>query len=281
MSFAAGGLEPAGRRRRGWSPEPINQRGIDPMAEILKLTAPKPPRKGGFCLTPTVLDILDVLRITQEESELSVIVGGPGVGKTTAITYHAVNSETAWVITVHESARDLFPCMAQLAKVIGALNPNTGTRPLREEIANRLGFVGPKVLLVFDEAHKLEDATLEEIRSLYDQFEIGVVLVGDRSLLSRWGSKSPDRRSTWAQLVSRVAHMMDIPSPLPEDVDALCDHLGPVTTQARKLLTREVEARGDLRTVSGLIKIARKQAGNGAIGASHIETAMQLRGARP
>ena len=164
--------------------------------------------------------------------------------------------------------------------MIGAYNPNTGTRPLREEIVNRLGHVGPKVLLVFDEAHKLEDATLEEIRSLYDEFEIGIVLVGDRSPLSRWGSKSPDRRSTWTQLVSRVTHMMDIPSPLPEDVDALCDHLGPVTSRARKLLTREVEARGDLRTVSGLIKIGRKQAGNGAIEASHIERAMQLRGAR-
>lgn len=80
------------------------------MAEVLKLTVPEPPRKGGFCLTPTAADILDVLKSCHEESGMAVIAGGPGVGKTQAITYHAVNSNTAWVITVHESARDLFPC---------------------------------------------------------------------------------------------------------------------------------------------------------------------------
>ena len=216
---------------------------------------------------------------------MAVIVGGPGVGKTQTVTHHAAKSKATWVITVHESTRDLFPCLAQLAKEIDARNPNTGTGPLREAILDRLDTIarhyGLKMLLIFDEAHKLEDAALEEIRSLYDEIEIGIALVGDRSLLSRWGSKSPERRSSWAQLVSRVTHMMDIPFPLPEDIDALCDHLGPVTTGARKLLIREVEAGGDLRTASGLIKIGRKRAGNGAIEASHIETAMQLRGARP
>lgn len=61
------------------------------MAEIVEF---HPPDASGFVMTPTAEAIVSLLDYCQRYAELGLIVGDPGVGKTTAIAHYADSSLT-------------------------------------------------------------------------------------------------------------------------------------------------------------------------------------------
>lgn len=257
------------------------------MAEVLSIVPKPEPPKAPFCQTPTAQDIADVLVVCQSRADFGVIVGEPGVGKTTAATNFSREHRYVWLVTMTPATSPLVPCLDRIAWALGALPMNTGAMAARQvivekiESARRCALADGEggVLLVIDEAQHLSDAAVEEIRSIYDETPFGLVLVGNRGLIDRWAAKPGAKRTAWAQLTSRIGQQLDIPSVTEEDIAAFCDHHDIRNKSIRSLFYKKAQGIGGLRSTTKLLADAQALAGAGRrVEVQHIEQAERLRG---
>jgi DNA transposition AAA+ family ATPase len=123
-----------------------------------------------------------------------------------------------------------------------------------------------------DEAHHLADVSVEEVRAIFDATSIGVVFIGSRQIRERWSGRR------WSQLTSRVFQRIDIETPLPDDIDAICKATGIEGKRPRVLLHNAARMPGGLRVVRKILGVAAGLAGaNAPITAAHIEAAFRDR----
>lgn len=252
------------------------------MAEVVSLHTGEGGAKSAFCHTPTAGAILSTLKTCLTLRKMGCIVGGPGVGKSTTIAEFSRDNRDVTVCRMVKAAGRLQPGLVRIVTAIGGYAATQmGSADLYAEILRRWG--GPymsSTLLVIDEAQHMEDELLEAVRDLFDEGRGGIALVGSTELTERWESKSAAKRRKWAQLTSRLTVRFDIPASLPEDIAALCDHHDIVGKRSRDMLARAAAGDGGLRNVAIRIDIARKMAGNTAIGPNHLEEAERVLGLR-
>ena len=251
------------------------------MAEIVTLHTAAAGEKPGFCRTPTAVDILNALGFCYKYRKMGCIVGGPGVGKSTAIAEYARENRDATVCRMTKATTRMQPGLARIVNALGGyVATQMGSADLAEEAKNRLCGVYRPQLLILDEAQHMDDELLEAMRDLFDESGAGIVLVGSSELPERWEAKSAARRRKWAQLTSRLTVWLDVPSGQPEDVVALCDHHGIAGKRSRDLLTRAASVDGGLRNIAVRLDIAWNLANGAAIELCHLETAELIIGGR-
>lgn len=248
------------------------------MVDVVRLPVAEPEPEGDFCRTATAERIIDVLKVCHGFGEMAMIVGEPGLGKTTALEYFEAETPGSWLITASPAAGALVPCLSRIAVAVAGRAPNTGALAVVETINYALKWHRDGKLIMIDEAQHLGDAAIEELRSLHDATGVGVVLCGNRTLLSRFEVRSASRRSVWAQLSSRLLAPVELSQCDPADLAALCRHHAVAGERSRKLLEKQARRRGALRHVDKAIAIARKLAGEGPIQPHHIQQAVELRG---
>jgi hypothetical protein len=204
---------------------------------------------------------------------MGCIVGGSGVGKTTAISEFAKNTYGITLCRMTKAAARLQPVLLRIAAELhaGACKYD-GSADIYDAIMRKLSWPGD-ALLVLDEAQHMDDDLLEAVRDIYDENPVGIMLVGSTELPDRWEANTLAKRRKWAQLTSRLTVNIDIPTVPPEDIAAICDHHGITGKRSLDLLTRSAARGGGLRNVNERIEHARKLAGNGPIQLSHLEDA--------
>ncbi|EMY6535950.1 AAA family ATPase [Salmonella enterica] len=173
-----------------------------------------------FVSTPTASKGLEVLSYAHLESEICVLYGAAGLGKTMILKEYARRDSNVIFIEADPG----FTARTLLEELCGRLrlSKNGNIHALIEVCVEKLKDSGR--LLVIDEAELLPYRALEVIRRLHDKAGIGVVLAGMPRLIVNLKGK----RGEYAQLYSRVALALDLGNALArQDFDQIAVDLMP------------------------------------------------------
>ncbi|MDM5132949.1 AAA family ATPase [Aeromonas piscicola] len=249
----------------GVSPTTVNQLlngnyKADPVAMVQKLAnwltardqRADAPRDPGFVLTETAKQIRADMTYALTTQSIVIIHGSSGVGKTTALREFQRNNNNVWVITTSPSRATMTECMYELAMELGMENAPRQRGSLARALRRRL--LNTKGLIVVDEADHLDRATLEELRILVEEVEVGMVLVGNSRVYTQLtgGQRSED----FARLYSRVAKKRALTKAKKADVMTMADAWNIDGAAERDLLLRISERPGALRLVNKILKLA-------------------------
>lgn len=150
-----------------------------------------------------------MLRYCQIKGCLSIITGTPGVGKTEAIKKFTIDHPTT---TIMVTAKTCHSCKKAFLKMLGkklGVYSNT-IDDLWNGIADKLH---DGMLIIVDEAQKLNPAALESLRDLVDEFTqerrqtLGVALVGNSGIREIFSER---KISKYGQLKRRTREVPDI-----------------------------------------------------------------------
>lgn len=240
-----------------------------------KATTATLPPAPTYLDTPTGRKILSVLSFVQLASDMGVIVGPAGTGKTTTETHYAQTHSNAWVVCMSPDCAGVVPALEEIAFALGMRDLPGGAARLRREIVARLR--GTAGLLIIDEAQHLSTKALEELRTIYDRTceaaptGVGLVLCGNETVYGRLtGGK---RAEHFAQLFSRIGKRLKVSSPTAGDVGAIMDHFAIADPKARSLLAGIADKPGALRGVVKTLRLASLYAGGEALSTAHIQAA--------
>lgn len=210
------------------------------------------PRDPGFVMTETARQINADMGYALTTQSIVIIHGISGVGKTTALREFQRKHNNIWVITTSPSRATMTECMYELAMELNMENAPRLRGPLARALRRRLR--NTKGLIVVDEADHLDRATLEELRILVEEVEIGLVLVGNSRVYTQLtgGPRSED----FARLFSRIAKKRALTKAKKADVMAFASAWNITGEAELNLLVRISERPGALRLVSKNLKLA-------------------------
>ncbi len=200
-----------------------------------------------FVATETARRALEVVGYAHLMSEICVLTGAAGVGKTIILNEYATKHRDAILIEA---------------------DPGYTARVLLEELCNRLGVSkrgnihdlsascvqalreSGRLLLV-DEAELLPYRALEVLRRLHDKAGIGIVLAGMPRLLVNLRGK----RGEFAQLYSRVGFALPLGDALSrDDFDQIAVSMMPEAADAKISDALYTSARGNARRLGKLLR---------------------------
>lgn len=212
-----------------------------------RLTAPPEP---SFVRTPTALKVQTALQHAQLLNDTAVIVGPPGVGKTSAVEQYASATPRVFLITASPS---ISKPSAVLGEIINRYSPDhrRSERSLsaRSNVVRMLLLKG--TLLVVDEAQHLTPESLEELRAIHDANKCGLVFMGNRTVLSRIQGSARD--ATYAQLFGRVGRRVQLAKGSEKDVAPVLETMGVDAPDVLAVAT-SLAKKEDLRVV---VKVTR------------------------
>lgn len=200
-----------------------------------------------FVSTPTASKGLEVLSYAHLESEICVLYGAAGLGKTMILKEYARRDDAVIFIEADPG----FTARTLLEELCGRLrlSKNGNIHALIEVCVEKLKDSGR--LLVIDEAELLPYRALEVIRRLHDKAGIGVVLAGMPRLIVNLKGK----RGEYAQLYSRVALALDLGNALArQDFDQIAVDLMPEAEDRKISDALYEQSKGNARR---LFKMAR------------------------
>ncbi|EEK2576260.1 AAA family ATPase [Salmonella enterica subsp. enterica serovar Montevideo] len=200
-----------------------------------------------FVSTPTASKGLEVLSYAHLESEICVLFGAAGLGKTMILKEYARRDSNVIFIEADPG----FTARTLLEELCGRLrlSKNGNIHALIEVCVEKLKDSGR--LLVIDEAELLPYRALEVIRRLHDKAGIGVVLAGMPRLIVNLKGK----RGEYAQLYSRVALALDLGNALArQDFDQIALDLMPEAEDQKVSNALYEQSKGNARR---LFKMAR------------------------
>ncbi len=211
----------------------------------------KLPADLDWVRTPSANAVSAALGFSQMAGAISVIYGGAGMGKTTAIRVYERRSPNVWVVTASPTVAMPGPIMLRIASKLGTRT--SGQQHLVEAaIIERVK--DTRGLLVIDEAQHLSHRALDAIRSIHDATGVGVVLCGNEIVYAQL--TGGNRSVGFAQLFSRVAKRVRLSKPQPGDIDAILDAWGIVDKSTRKFCHGIGMRPGALRGLSQTIRLA-------------------------
>lgn len=231
-------------------------------------------RSKPYCETPTATAIFGLADWCQSNRRMGLLIGQSGVGKTTALSHFHAKRITAHLVTMNPTVRSLNPALAHIASKLGSYS-NGRARDNRTAIVARLRNDdmhrrGRPPILLLDEAQHLTDETLDTLRTIYDEADIGILLCGNPEFRTRFNNA----RAGFGQVKSRIGMRLVLDQPTTGDVDTVCQFYGVNSEAARGVLRRVAERDGGLRKVHDTIDRAKKIAGEGApVSAEHLKEA--------
>lgn len=158
-----------------------------------KALAPKAP---GYAETSVSKRVMDAIEYCHLMGKPGVIFGDAGIGKTMAIEKYCQENPMAISITISPVFATISGVNDLLADKMGIQEKNS--RRFFMEAVRRLK--GSGRVIIIDEAQHLTKKTIEHIRSLSDQAEIGVCYVGNEEVYRRLNGTG---KADFAQIFNR------------------------------------------------------------------------------
>ena len=224
----------------------------------------------NYVATSTATRIQSALAFAQATHGLAVIYGGAGMGKTRTAQEYSEQHSNAWLATITPASASLLAVLERIALCIGIKPSLTkGSAVVEVEILERLK--DSDGLLIIDEAQHLRARVLEQIRSIYDASDTGLVLLGGDTVYSQLTGGY--RVANYAQIFSRISKRLHLRHPNAGDVSALADAMGVRGASERSLLKKIAVKPGALRGIVQTVRLASVLAGGGSIKADQIKQA--------
>jgi DNA transposition AAA+ family ATPase len=225
------------------------------------------PAVPGFQLTPTAETILSSLQWAKVAEDLVVVVGVPGVGKTTTFNHFAATNPNVWLVTLEPCTKGIHSVLVRLCDALGLpeKRPDRLSSAIGTFVRNKEG------LIIIDEAQNASTEALDQIRVFPELHHCGVVLGGNFSIHTRIKGAS----SNFSQLSSRVGPPVRIPKPRSGDICALVKAWNITDGEMVRFLKTIGRKPGALRVVTKTIRFATLIA-NGAgeaLGINHLKAA--------
>jgi DNA transposition AAA+ family ATPase len=212
------------------------------------------PEAPAHVVTPTGRRISKALATAQTFGVPVLIEAASGLGKTVEALHFAETHSNVWLTTMAPHCRGVWAMLDEMADSLG-VGSHQGQAPHRvaREIIGRLK-EHPGVLLIVDEVQHLEDAALEELRSIHDRTRVGLALIGSISLYGRLVGGS--RTDKMAQVRSRIAQRLSLRMAVAGDVDALLDAWQVRGPAERRFLHEIAKRPGALRAMGKTLSLA-------------------------
>ena len=211
----------------------------------------KLPADLDWVRTPSANAVSAALGFSQMAGAISVIYGGAGMGKTTAIKVYCRRSPNVWVVTASPTVSMPGPILLRIAAALGSRT--TGhLHQVEESIIERVK--DTRGLLVIDEAQHLSHRALDTIRAIHDATGVGIVLCGNEIVYAQL--TGGNRSVGFAQLFSRVAKRVRLSKPQAGDIDAILDAWQITDKPTRKFCHGIGMRPGALRGLSQTIRLA-------------------------
>ena len=210
------------------------------------------PAAPTWVPTPSGERILSALGYAQLAADISVIYGGAGLGKTSAIGEYARGNPNVWIATMTPATATVVPALEEIALALGLRELAGGAARIQRGIINRVR--GTRVLLVIDEAQHLGTAALDAVRSLHDATEVGLALVGNESVYARM--TGGHRAAYLDRLFSRIGKRVRLTRAQADDIDALIDAWSVRSKEPRKTLHDIASKPGGLRGLTKTMRLA-------------------------
>ena len=223
----------------------------------------------GFCTTRTSELIEGLLRSAADHGEMALIVGAAGVGKTTMLKrFASQHQNVAYGVFNPAYALSMTAAMAVICEAIGVVPPRR-RYDLHEAICAWARYrIDEGAMLILDEAQQANDLVLDNIRCIHDETGLCIVLAGNDTLRSRFNNV---RAAGFAQVTSRVGLRLFLDRTLPADIEALADHAGAISNEAKAYLKRQWTT---LREVERHLRYGRDRSGPGCeITLAHLKAA--------
>ena len=225
---------------------------------------------------------------------LALVRGPAGIGKTFALGMIARELEERDVSVVHVTASEVTggSISAFSRSILSQRQMEAGSTWDGVEAVWGLlqGYpfrnVGPRAVLIVDEAQVLKTSILETIRGLWDRGEearrtreggpaFGCVLVGNDTLMSKGGSQ---RIAGFRPLISRVTHNVRLPHPSAAEHRAFAKVLFPDQPELQEVLAGFGQDAGNLRAQDVAARQARINAGGDEVSMAHLALAIKFMG---
>lgn len=243
-----------------------------------------------FIKTPSSRRIIFALEDVFSLRELMLLRGGYGTGKTLCLQHFTKERwEMVTFATLNPATKSLTGALRVICEALKPIcnnNPFMGRigdvsmgpalaygriRRVFENISDHHG----QALLIVDEAQHAQPDVLETLRALFDEGVCGLVIAGNYRLFNQRRSRM--EAADFGALRSRAYHVIDIPSPTAEDIDAVLDAYRIVSKRSRELLRQRAET-GGLREVARVIEKARVLSGAAIVGYKHVKDAARTTG---
>lgn len=229
------------------------------------------PAAPVFVETPTALNIIEIMSFAQVAPDMGVVVGGAGLGKTTAIEKYRKENSNVFVVTAE-------PCLSTPNNMLSAIADELGVIERRNAflsraIVNRLRGAG--ALLVIDEAQHLSSQALDQLRTIHDKARCGVIVAGNESVFARLQG-GETKGAQFAQLHSRVGMRIVQAQPRAKDICALIAAWGIDGSSPEAALLKVIARKpGALRGLTKVVRVASMLASGSAepLSAGHIRRA--------
>lgn len=181
---------------------------------------------------------------------MGAIVGAPGMSKTETAKHYAKTHSRVYHVEASPSSSKPTSMLRLISQGMG-LHVSHRVDFLRRSIEE--GLIGG--LLILDEAQHLDGRALEELRSLYDRASCGLVMMGNKTVVTRLSGGG--QAAQFAQITSRVGMPLKVPDQAqPADIDALLKANSITHEPSQVLLTKVAQKPGALRRMMKVVKLA-------------------------
>lgn len=216
-----------------------------------RLRARALPEAPEWVETPSAQRVIAALGYAQLAGDITVIYGGAGLGKTTAIQHYRHNNPNVWIATMSPCTASVAPALEEVAGALG-IEAGGGAARMQRAIIRRLR--GTMGLLIIDEAQHLAVQALDAMRALHDATGVGLALVGNEAVYARMTGGT--RAAYLDRLFSRIGKRVRLTRATRDDVDAIIDAWG-VDVHACRRTLHEIAARpGGLRGLTKVLRLA-------------------------
>ncbi|MBE2895486.1 AAA family ATPase [Pasteurellaceae bacterium HPA106] len=199
--------------------------------------------KADFVPTLAAKKCLDVIRFAHVESDINVIIGAAGLGKTVALKEYVKQNPDVVLVEVEPSCSPKV-LLKTLCQKLGVADTGAN-HELFVRITQKLC---EGRLIIVDEAELLSVKSLECIRRIHDITKCGVVLAGMPRLLINLKGKYGEL----AQLYSRVGLLCDLGNALPKDDIEMLAESGLGTSEFNEKLFQV--SKGNARRLTKLMR---------------------------
>lgn len=252
--------------------EAVTQRVVGWLG-LAKARENAPTRVVEFVETAVAAEILEVCRYAHVHRDIGLVYGEAGMGKTVAARHYAREHRDAVYVRCDPSVRNPTAALSMLLQGLGRKARAVGLYALTRELVDALEGTGRVLLL--DEAQFLSHRSLEVMRTIHDQAEVGLVLIGN---LDIWTQLHGHGHAAFAQIFSRVGirRLVQLGAPR-EDIARLAASIasGPVPEDCVKHLQAKACERGGLRRMVKVLRLAAELAVSEdvPIGVRHLQMA--------